>query len=135
MGSQANSDLRRADGTKTRVLLVEDDFLVAGEIEHGLTQSGCEVVGIADTATEAESMARAYHPDVIVMDIRLKGTRDGVEAAIAIFIELGIRSLFATAHADDETRERAASAKPLGWLQKPYSSRELIRLIESILRT
>ncbi len=78
-------------------------------------------------------MAGSQGPDLAVMDIRLADRTDGVEAAIELFSTLGIRSIFVSAHADVETRKRAAPASPVGWLQKPYPAEALIRLIRAHL--
>lgn len=121
-------------GTRPRVLIVEDDFIIAMELEHRLLDGGIEVVGTAITAGEAISMAEAERPDLVIMDIRLAGRRDGVEAAIEIFSTFAIRSIFASAHADNETRKRAAPAYPIGWLQKPYSADDLLLLLRSFIK-
>jgi hypothetical protein len=65
------------------------------------------------------------------MDIRLSGSRTGLEAAIEIHRNLGIRCVFASAHADDFTRKLAEPAQPLGWLTKPYSSEEMVAVVEA----
>jgi DNA-binding NarL/FixJ family response regulator len=116
-----------------RILIVEDDFLVATELEYQLTQAGFDVVGVATTAEDAVALAKEHEPSLAVMDVRLAGNRDGVDAAIQLFRTLGIRSIFATAHADSETMARAKTASPLGWLQKPYSSAALIQIIKAAL--
>jgi DNA-binding NarL/FixJ family response regulator len=115
------------------VLIVEDDFLIAVELENRLLDAGYQVVGIASTASEAVSLADETKPDLAVMDIRLIGHRDGVDAAIDLFNQFNIRSIFASAHADAETRKRALPANPIGWVQKPYPADALIRLIDGFL--
>jgi DNA-binding NarL/FixJ family response regulator len=115
-----------------RILIVEDDYFVALELEHRLLAAGYEIAGIAATAEEALAKARSGSPDLAVMDIRLAGPRDGIEAATEL-VGLGIPSIFATAHADAETRRRAEQARPLGWLQKPYAPESVIALIEQAL--
>src|SRR5688572_27286756 len=77
---------------RPRILLVEDDFLVGMELEEGLREAGCRVTGIAANAEQAFAMAEADRPLLVVMDIRLAGARDGVDAAIEIHRRLGIRS-------------------------------------------
>jgi DNA-binding NarL/FixJ family response regulator len=131
----AASDLHSgiASTKKTRLLLVEDDFLVAGEIRYALTEAGYDVVGVAVSADEAIDLAMTHEPHLVIMDVRLRGERDGVDAAVEIFGARGIRSIFATAHADHWTFERAKRAAPAGWLQKPYSSPALIELIRKTL--
>jgi DNA-binding NarL/FixJ family response regulator len=118
---------------KTRLLLVEDDFLIAGEIGYALTEAGYDLVAVAVSADEAIELAMTHEPQLVIMDVRLRGERDGVDAAVEIFHARGIRSVFATAHADRWTVERAKRAFPLGWLQKPYSSLALIQLIRETL--
>jgi two-component system, response regulator PdtaR len=91
------------------------------------------VVGTAVTADEALEIARAKEPDIAIMDIRLGGARDGIDAAIALIQELGISSIFASAHGDRTTRERAEAARPLGFLEKPYSPAALLSAVRSAL--
>jgi two-component system, response regulator PdtaR len=116
-----------------RILLVEDDFLVGMEVETGLEEAGYEVAGIAATAEEAVDLARAHRPALVIMDIRLAGDRDGVDAALEIFATLGIRSLFASAHGDSRIRARAEPAQPLGWVAKPYRVETLLKAVKEAL--
>ena len=111
-----------------RILVVEDDYLVALQAETALIDAGFEVVGVAASAEEAVSLAARERPTVALMDIRLAGPRDGIEAALEIFRNNGIRSIFATAHTDGRTKARAAAAEPLGWLAKPYTSESLVEI-------
>ena len=116
-----------------RILVVEDDFIVALDMEYHLIAAGFEVVGVATTAEEALQMADAGDPHLAIMDIRLAGDRDGVDAATELRHRLGVPSIFASAHGDMQTRQRAARAKPLGWLQKPYSAEALVALVSAAL--
>jgi len=116
-----------------KVLVVEDDFLVAMAMELALKEAGLDVVGIARSADEAEALAARHRPKRVVMDIHLAGERDGVDAALAIFRMLGIRSLFATAHQDSHTRLRAEPSAPLGWLSKPYAIDDLTATVRKAL--
>ena len=116
-----------------RVLVVEDDYLVALQAEAALSDAGFEVVGVAVSAEEAVTLAATRQPAVAIMDIRLAGTRDGIDAALEIFRRSGIRSIFATAHNDPHTRARAAPAQPLGWLPKPYTSESLVEIARRAL--
>lgn len=109
-----------------RILVVEDEYLVAMMVENDLDEAGFNIVGIANSADKAVSMALAEQPDLIIMDIRLIGEHDGIDAALEIFAKTGIRCLFATAHGDPQSKVRAAAASPLGWLQKPYGRAALI---------
>jgi len=115
------------------ILLVEDDFLVGMEMETGLEEAGYEVAGIAATAEEAVELATRRRPALVIMDIRLAGDRDGVDAALEIYRTLGIRSIFASAHGDARTRARAEPAQPLGWVAKPYRVETLLKAVEEAL--
>ena len=114
-----------------RVLVVEDDFLVASELEHWLTAAGFQVIGPAATADEAIALAADCMPDLVVMDVRLAGPRDGVEAAIHIYKHFGVRAMFATAHSDQQTIARGQEANPLRWVAKPYSPAGLVAEIRA----
>ena len=102
-------------------------------MEYHLAAAGFDVIGVATTAEEAVEMADAGEPDLAIMDIRLAGDRDGVDAAIELFDRLGVPSIFASAHGDAQTRKRAARASPLGWLQKPYSAEALVAVVDAAL--
>ena len=117
-----------------RVLIVEDDYFVSMEIETTLMEMGCEVIGIAATGEEAIELAERERPELALMDIRLAGQLDGVEAASDIYTRLGIRSLFVTAHSDSETRSRGEVANPLGWASKPFTSHQLTAAIQAALK-
>jgi CheY-like chemotaxis protein len=121
---------RTPDATRPKILVVEDEYLLAAELEHHLQQAGFTVVGIASSAEEALEFATSEKPDLAVMDIRLAGPRDGIEAAIDLRSQLGIPSIFASAHADEATRKRSEAAHPLGWLHKPFSGSALIALVK-----
>jgi DNA-binding NarL/FixJ family response regulator len=124
---RCEADGRTGTGaSRGRVLIVEDEYFVALDAEDALTSAGFTVVGIAATAEEAIAMAAAERPDLVLMDIRLGGPRDGIDAATEIRVQLGISSLFATAHSDPATRTRGDNAaSPLGWLTKPYTQGEI----------
>jgi DNA-binding NarL/FixJ family response regulator len=117
----------------TRLLIVEDDFLIAMEAEAALSEAGFSVLDVASTAEEAFALARQHQPEVVVMDIRLAGQRDGIDAAGDLYRELGLRCIFATAHDDQLTRARAEPYGPLGWLTKPYTMASLVRLVRAAL--
>lgn len=130
---RAAAEAARDIGTASGVLIVEDDFLIGMQAESALTDSGLHVIGIASTAEEAVVLARQHRPLLAVMDIRLAGERDGVDAAGELFRELGIRCIFATAHDDQGTRSRAEPFSPLGWLTKPYTMVSLIALVRQAI--
>jgi len=93
---------------RPRILVVDDDYLVAAATSGSLQDGGFEVLETAASAEEAIALARSEHPLLILMDIRLAGGRDGIDAALESFRSLGIRCIFATAHADPVTRARRA---------------------------
>jgi DNA-binding NarL/FixJ family response regulator len=113
------------------ILIVEDDYLIALDIEAGLLAEGFSLAGLATSADQAVSMAISTKPALALMDIRLLGKRDGVDAALELYRELGIRCIFTTAHGDRDVRLRAEAARPLGWVQKPYSIATLIDAIRN----
>jgi CheY-like chemotaxis protein len=105
-----------------RVLVVEDEILIAVDIRATLIASGYAVVGIAATADQAVAAATKERPDVVLRDIRLAGARDGIDAAREIRERLDIPSLFVTANADEGTRRRAEATAPIGFLHKPFDA-------------
>jgi two-component system, response regulator PdtaR len=115
-----------------RVLIVEDEALVAMEIEDLLEELGAEVVGNAGDAEEAVRLAETLRPDCATMDIRLRGQRDGISVATEIYRRLGIRSVFVTAHGDADTQSRAADACPIGWLSKPVTRERLAKALRRV---
>jgi DNA-binding response OmpR family regulator len=120
-------------GGRDRILVVEDDFLIASEIETALTDAGFEVAGTASTGEEALQLALARSATLAVMDVRLAGDLDGIDTALALFRLHGIRCIFASAYSDQEAQRRAAPAAPLGWLQKPYTMTSLTAKIRAAL--
>jgi DNA-binding NarL/FixJ family response regulator len=116
-------------GAAFRVLVAEDDYLVGMQMEDALTEAGFALVAVVVSAEEAIETAVAARVDLVIMDIRLAGRLDGIDAAIELFRQHGIRCVFATAHTDAGARARAHAANPLGWLQKPYSMTSLVELV------
>jgi two-component system, response regulator PdtaR len=117
-----------------RILIVEDDVLIASQMEAALTDDGFEIAGMATTGKEALQLAEAQSPMLVVMDIRLAGDRDGIDIALELYRLHGIRCIFASAHSDDYTRQRAVPAAPLGWLQKPYMMASLTAMVRAALK-
>ena len=116
-----------------RVLVAEDDFLIAMQTEDALSAAGLQVVGTAVSAEEAIAMATQERPVLVVMDIRLAGRNDGIDAARELFQQLKIRCIFATANDDVHNRERARPYAPLGWLAKPYTMTSLLAAVADAL--
>src|SRR5215471_5256914 len=116
-----------------RVLVVEDEFFLAVQIEEWLLENGLDVVDVVHTADEAVSVAVAERPDLVIMDVRLASDSDGIAAALDILDRTGIRCIFATAYADAPTRERGAKARPFAWLQKPFTAQALLGAVQTAL--
>src|SRR5262245_60991129 len=110
---------------RQRVLIVEDQALIALALAADLTGMYCEVVGRAASAEVALELARRHAPDIVVMDIHLVGCRDGVEAAAAIKAACEARIVFITAYADGPDRARMEALRPTAILGKPYHPSEL----------
>lgn len=117
-----------------RILIVEDDYLVALQFENALTEAGYDVVDIASTAEEAVQIVPDYRPELVLMDVRLAGPRDGIQAAEEILDRFGIRSIFVSAFSDPATRARADRVKPIAWLAKPVADRKLLNTVDTALR-
>jgi len=116
-----------------RILVVEDDYFVALDLEGGLREAGLDVIGPVPTAEEALVLAKSERPVLAVMDIRLAGAKDGIDAALELYRELGIRCIFASAHVEPPYRQRAEAALPLGWVQKPYSIETVVAAVQKAL--
>jgi len=115
------------------VLVVEDNWLVALETESSLQDAGYNVLNIAVSAEEAVEMCREQRPDFILMDIRLAGERDGIDAAIEARQRFDIPAIFLSAHDDPTLSRRAEPARPLGWLTKPITPDQLSRRLDRLL--
>jgi PAS domain S-box-containing protein len=116
-----------------RILIVEDEVLVAGNMERKLLKFGYEVVGACSSAEAALEKMRESMPDIVIMDIRLDGETDGIDTAEVIERDYGVPVIFITAYADDGTIERAKRTKPYGYIVKPFSEQELKSNIEIAL--
>ena len=116
-----------------RVLIVEDEKIIALDLQRRLEKFGYSVVALASTATEAVEAALEYLPDIVLMDIMLGGDRDGVDAAIEIKDQYNVPIVFLTAYADERTVERAKKAEPVGYVLKPFKERELQTTIDIAL--
>lgn len=116
-----------------RILVVEDESVVALDIERTLRRLGYEVCGTCASAEEVLESVAHLAPDMILMDIMLRGAMDGIEAADIIRHRHGLPVVFLTAHADRPTLERAKVTKPFGYILKPFDDRELHSNIEMAL--
>ncbi len=115
---------------KARILVVEDEIIVAMDIANTLRSLGHEVTDTVPSGEQAITSAKDNKPDVILMDIALKGEMDGIQAAEQIRAQYSIPVIFLTAYADEKTLERAKITAPCGYLTKPFEETDLRIAIE-----
>jgi PAS domain S-box-containing protein len=119
--------------SKTTILIVEDERIVAVDLTRKLERLGFEVAGTATTGEEAVALARSLRPQLVLMDILLEGTMDGIGAADAIHCEHDVPVVYLTAHSDAASIARAKLTGPFGYILKPFEERELSIQIEMAL--
>lgn len=119
---------------KAKILLIEDEAVVALEIQTRLIQMGYDVSGICNTGEDAIARAMEIKPDVLLTDIMLAGKINGVEAARQIREKHGTMIIYLTAYSDDATLRQAADTEPCGYIVKPYDPRTLRATIELAIR-
>jgi CheY-like chemotaxis protein len=118
---------------KRRILVVEDERLVAKHIENMVRGLGYEISGVAATGEDAVRITLETLPDLVLMDIMLRGDMDGIGASEQIWEKAAIPVVYLTAYADEATLERAKVTDPFGYLLKPFEERELYTAIEMAL--
>lgn len=118
---------------KIRLLIIEDEIIVARDLQSMVEKAGYEVCGLATTAEEALELASKLKPDLALVDIIIKGSTDGIEIAQKIWQEMEIPVIFVTAYADESTLNRARETTPFGYILKPFEERELRINIEMAL--
>src|ERR1035438_9733872 len=119
---------------KGKILIVEDEPIVALDLHQEILQMGCEVVGVAESADEALLAVSACRPDLALMDIRIVGSLDGIQTARLLSSLYGVPSIFLTSYSDESTIARAARAMPYGYLTKPFRSGELKATLQVALQ-
>ncbi len=115
---------------KIRLLIVEDESLVARDIENMAANQGYDVCGIATSAEEALALAAETRPDIILMDVIIRGSLDGITVAEKIWESYHIPIIYVTAYVDDQTLKRVKITEPFGYILKPFDERELKIAIE-----
>jgi PAS domain S-box-containing protein len=115
------------------ILVVEDERVVARDIEESLVRMGYEVVGLAASSSECLAHAEERRPDLVLMDIRIEGTLDGIETARILRSRFGVPVIFLTAYADDRTVARAKETEAHGYILKPFRAGELKSAVEIAL--
>ncbi|WP_432811194.1 ATP-binding protein [Pantanalinema sp. GBBB05] len=118
----------------TRILVVEDEQVIAINLRESLESLGYTVPALAATAAAAIAKATELRPDLVLMDIRLKGEMDGIQAAEQIWQTLQIPVIYVTGHSDQSTLERAKATAPFGYILKPIGEKELYMAIETALQ-
>lgn len=113
-----------------RILVVEDEAIVAMVIKKRLVNLGYSVSGVAATGKDAITKVEGTFPDLVLMDIMLKGDMDGIEAADEIRKRFSIPVVYLTAHSDEKTLERAKQTEPYGYILKPFTEKDLSTNIE-----
>jgi DNA-binding LytR/AlgR family response regulator len=116
--------------TGIKILVVEDEMLIGATISLFLTELGYEVTGILPRAEDALIQVAENTPDIVLLDIRLKGTMDGVELGTLLYEQYQMPVIFITANSDDSNFTRAKAARPFAFLSKPFNQQDLKRAIE-----
>ncbi len=118
---------------QANILIVEDEAIVSEDLRMTITNLGYEVVGRASSADEAVAKAFELKPDLILMDIVLKGSKTGIDASYEIKERMDIPIIFLTAYSDVELIDKALTAKPHAYLVKPFQPKQLLASIEMAL--
>src|ERR687885_1839650 len=130
-----NRNPPKINGCKTsKILVVEDEKIIALNVKESLESLGYVVPAIADSGEKAIEKAIQFRPDLVLMDIRLKGNIDGIQAAEQIWNSMQIPVIYVTGHSDKSTLERAKVTAPFGYILKPIKERELGIAIETALQ-
>jgi len=116
-----------------RILIVEDERITAEDLEEVLKDLGYQVSGVVSSSEEAIREAQRNPPDLVLMDIRIRGEIDGAETALLLRERFDVPVVYLTAHADRDTLERAKQSRPLGYIVKPFHEAELHASVEMAL--
>ena len=122
-----------SNSVKSKILIVEDELIVAQNIQNQLIKLGYDVPDMADSGDEAIAMAEKHKPNLVLMDIKLSGEMDGIQAATEIRNRFHIPVVYLTAFVDNETLQRAKVTDPFGYVLKPFELRNLHSTIEIAL--
>jgi len=117
-----------------RILIVEDEAIIAMGLRIAMRSFGYEVAAQTSSGEEAVMLAEETRPDLVLMDVTLRGGMDGIEAAGRIRERLDVPVVYLTALADEETLRRANATKPSGYVVKPFDENELREAVEAALR-
>ncbi len=112
-----------------RIMVVEDEGIISKDVQHVLKNLGYEIAATASSGEEAVQRAEQSQPDLILMDVLLKGEMDGIEAAEAIHARSDTPIVYLTAYGEEKTLQRAKGTEPYGYILKPFQERELYTTI------
>jgi CheY-like chemotaxis protein len=121
--------------TPSRILIVEDEAILAMSLQDRLLDLGYEVLASADSGALAVQLVEQLQPDLVLMDIKLKDGIDGLEAARLIRSKYNLPIIFMTAYSDEQTLQRATATSPQGYLIKPVRSNQLNKALVSALQS
>ncbi|MDD3978101.1 response regulator [Methanomicrobium antiquum] len=113
-----------------KVLIVEDDAIISMDIEQRVKKAGWAVIGVEDRAEKVYEAVEKERPDIVLMDINIKGDSDGVTVAEKLLEDYGIHVIYITAYSDMSMKERSLKTDPLGYLVKPIREAELTEMLE-----
>ncbi len=120
--------------TKAKILIVEDEMISAAALRNDLKDVGYDVCALASTGEKAIQIAETEHPDVVLMDVRLRGEMTGIEASRGIFSRMGAPSIFMSGYSSEAIKEMIKDNEPFRLISKPVEAEEVKEAIESVLR-
>lgn len=115
------------------ILIVEDEAILAANMKMSLVEMGYSVAGIAPSGDKAIELAEEKDPNIIFMDIKIKGSIDGIETAKILYSKLSKRVIFITAHVDEATEQKASECNPMAFIAKPVEDYQYREIIDSAL--
>lgn len=118
---------------RIKVLIIEDELIIAEKIKKILSDIGYEVVGIGMSYEEGSELFSAHNPDVVIADINLNGAKDGVDLIQDLRPKSNFKAIFVTSYSDQKTVERVKNAKPDAYLVKPFGKEDLYTTIETVM--
>ena len=121
------------NAVKPHVLVVDDEFLISNLLTAYVEEMGLQVCGVATTADDAARLAREHRPAVVLMDVRLQGDKDGVDAALAIHDTVGSKVIFITGSSEPATMARISLDHPSSVLFKPVTEQQVQQAIAAAL--
>jgi DNA-binding response OmpR family regulator len=121
-------------GLEPRALIIEDEALIAEELRERLSRIGFVVIATVDSADEGITIATRERPDLVLMDIRLRGVKDGIQATQEIRRQVDLPIVYLSAHSDQQTVERAKRTEHDGFIRKPFHRSELQSTIEVAMK-